>query len=473
MKYKNSFYCFEKNNRFYAIDTERIIPMRVDKATYEILDKIDMGKCSFEELIESETNPKYKTFAFLKDCDLLFHDQKQCYVKNSFKELNLSVIPTLGCNLNCKYCYSHVKDSNREVSVETVKQAILFFCENYAFNYCRMDFVSGGEPLLTQDKLKQIVNQIKTVLNQYGKKSLMWLCTNGTLLNEDILKFLDENDFKLGISLDGQQIVNDMNRVFKNGNGTYTCIQQNIRDLLNNPKLTRKIKYLWNSAVISSATKSLVDVIDNAYNMGFSNLQMKLVWSNQDNLRLTIERAIEMYKELTEYLFTLVTKGDMERFLMFCNENDTYGKILLRIIIQSGVTRRCNAGLNKFSLSYDGKLYPCDSFLGNEEYCIGDIYHGFNEKYDQINQLRVESNGVCRECWARFLCGGDCFYHSLLNTSRINEPDEKTCRITKELIKMGCSLIVDLYEAAPENMKNIYNILSKRTRSLEPKYGND
>lgn len=158
---------------------------------------------------------------------------------------------------------------------------------------------------------------------------------------------------------------------------------------------------------------------------------------------------------------------------MFCNENDTYGKILLRIIIQSGVTRRCNAGLNKFSLSYDGKLYPCDSFLGNEEYCIGDIYHGFNEKYDQINQLRVESNGVCRECWARFLCGGDCFYHSLLNTSRINEPDEKTCRITKELIKMGCSLIVDLYEAAPENMKNIYNILSKRTRSLEPKYGND
>lgn len=34
------------------------------------------------------------------------------------------------------------------------------------------------------------------------------------------------------------------------------------------------------------------------------------------------------------------------------------------VTIQSGVTRRCNAGVNKFSISPEGKLYPCDSFLG-------------------------------------------------------------------------------------------------------------
>ena len=470
-KYINCFYCFKLHEKYYAIDIVRIIPMRINKDVYKLLCQIKEDNSSFENVKMYEKQIGYKEIVFFKECDLLFHLPQNCCVQNSFKELSLSVIPTLGCNLNCKYCYSSVKNDNRAISLKTINDAFEFFCQNYDFNCCRIDFVSGGEPLLTQDKLKQVVNQIQYVLERYEKQSIKWLCTNGTLLNDDILEFLDSNGFNLGISLDGPQEVNDVNRMFKNGCGTYKSVQENVSKLLKNNKLTRRMKYLWNCSVVSSTTHSLVEVINNSYKLGFSNIQMKLVWSGDNNLKLTFDHAINLYEELSSYLYMLVMEGQIDRFLMLCNENDTYGKVLLRIIIQSGVTRRCNAGVNKFSISYDGNLYPCDSFLGKEEYCIGNIYQGFNENYYKINQLRVESSKICSYCWARYLCGGDCFYHALLNTDDINMPDEERCKITKEIIKMGISLVVDLYENTPSNMELIYKILSKRTKTMEPKYG--
>lgn len=466
----NYFFCYEYEEKYYALDIIRIIPMQISKEAYDLLQEMERRGLVYEQLEVYQNHLGYTDIEFLKNCNLLFHEEDQYKVKNSYKELSLSLIPTMGCNLDCKYCYSNVRGNNKVVSLETISQTLTFFCNNYNFNVCRIDFVSGGEPLITPDALKKVIVRIQKILKENNKKSIMWLCTNGTLLNEDILKFLDLNGFYLGVSLDGPKETNDINRVDKKGSGTYDIVQANVTALLNNPRLSRRMKYLWNSVVVSSATKGLVDVVENAYQMGFSNIQMKLVWSNKNEQRLTYSQTLSMYKELSAYLYRMVVENKIDRFLMVCNENDTYGKILLRIIIQSGVTRRCNAGVNKFSVSYDGKLYPCDSFLGNGKYCIGNIYEGFNDMYYQISNMRVESNSTCQNCWARFLCGGDCFYHAYLNSGCIDKPDALVCRITQEIIKMCIPLVISLYRCEPEHMKMIYDILSKRTKSMEPKY---
>lgn len=233
--------------------------------------------------------------------------------------------------------------------------------------------------------------------------------------------------------------------------------------------LSRNIKNLWNCAVITSSTRSLIDIMKISYQLGFRNLQMKMVWSNDSTLRLSVEDAIKLYDELTKYLFELVEQKRTEEFLCICNENDTYGKILLRIIIQSGVTRRCNAGVNKFSVSPEGRLYPCDSFQGIEEYCIGDIYKGFNERYFEFSKMRNNDIEKCEKCWAKNICGGDCFYHAYINTGSPWIPDDKVCCIMKEITKMCISLVVNLYQFFPTEMKKIYAILARRTICMEPK----
>lgn len=463
---KTNFYCFSKNGKYYAIDTIRIIPVKLKYKTYSCL--MDIKKRGNSVKNEDLSEWKNDDLNFFACNDILMHS-KDYYVKNTFKELNISLIPVQKCNLNCRYCYSHSKKGNNFLSTDRVSDVVSFFCKNFEFSCCRIDFVSGGEPLYNPDLLKKIVNIIDTKLTENNKYGLYWLCTNGLLINNDILSFLDDKHFNMGISLDGPQEINDYNRVDHHGNGTYCRVLEGISCIQKNKTLSRNIKNLWNCAVITSHTRSLVEVMRNSYELGFKNLQMKLVWSKDDAIRLSTEKTIELYEELTQYLYDLIRQKRFEEFLCICNENDTYGKILLRIILQSGVTRRCNAGINKFSISAEGKLYPCDSFLGIEEFCIGDVYEGINEKYDTFGKMMNNDIIRCKECWAKYICGGECFYHAYLNSGSPWIPDDRNCKIKKKIIEMCIVLVVELYSSYPQEMQKVYAILSKRTIRMEPK----
>lgn len=465
---KPEFFCFSRNQKYYAVDTVRIIPLQLNCAVYSILNEIQGKQDDSVDMTIFADRDGFADLQALIDQDILFHNNVY-QVENSFRELNISLIPTLSCNLNCKYCYSSKKNTHKQIEIKTINNAINFFCNHYSFSYCRIDFVSGGEPLYDPDALMSMINTISSLLNRYQKKSLFWLCTNGLLLNNSIVKFLDEHHFSLGISIDGPEKIHDANRVDLAGNGTYQRTVNNVLEIKNNQDLSRNIKNLWNCAVITSSTQSLVDVMKNSYELGFQNLQMKLVWSSDKTIRLPTNKTIRLYEELTAYLFKLIEDDKIYEFLSICNENDTYGKVLLRIIIQSGVTRRCNAGINKFSIDSDGRLYPCDSFLGIKEYCIGDIYNGLNDVYHEFKNIRNYSVEKCKVCWAKHLCGGDCYYHAYINNGSPWLPDDTVCYIMKEISKMCIALVVDLYRSFPQKMQVIYAVLSKKAIRMEPK----
>lgn len=462
------FFCFEIGNNYYAFDTIRLIPMQLSKKSYHVLrdlsnDLSSNGQVDLKKYLVSDE------LIALSNQNILFHNKK-FEVNNSFRELSLSLIPSQSCNLNCKYCYAGETKTDKVMKPNTVRDTIRFFCKNFPFSTCRVDFVSGGEPLYDVDSLLEMIKIVSEELNLYGKTPLFWLCSNGLLINEKILQRLDEYNFNLGISLDGPQEVNDANRQDLAGNGTYNKVVQKISSITQNDALSRNIRNLWNCAVITTRTKSLVDIMQNSYNLGFRNLQMKTVWSNDDSIRLKEKVTIQLYKELTHYLFKLIEQKRLDEFLCICNENDTYGKVLLRLIIQSGVTRRCNAGVNKFSLSPEGKIYPCDSFLDEEKYCLGDIYNGFKKNLAiQFSRMRNSNIQKCRVCWAKYLCGGDCFYHAYLNTESPSTPDNRTCAVMTEIAKLCIVLVVNLYRTFPGEMRKIYSVLSKKAMRMEPR----
>lgn len=462
-----NYYCFTRNGSCYAIDTVRIIPLQLSQAVYSTLQRMKDNKNDIE--INTLTDQEgYEDIQALANQEILFHSNNYI-VENSFRELNISLIPTLGCNMNCKYCYSSRKNENKLMSSNIINDAINYFCKNFQFSFCRVDFVSGGEPLCDPEALVDMVDILSGTLDNHNKNTLFWLCTNSLLLNKKTLHYLDSKHFNLGISIDGPEDIHDANRVDLGGNGTYKKVVNKILEVKDDIKLSRNIKNLWNCAVITSSTKSLVDIMSNSYQLGFQNLQMKIAWSSNNLIRLSDEKTIQLYDELTNHLFLLIEQKRLNEFLSICNENDTYGKVLVRVIIQSGVTRRCNAGINKFSISPEGKLYPCDSFLGIEEYCIGDIYNGLNETYNDFSLKRNDNIEKCKSCWAKYLCGGDCFYHAYLNNGSPWVPDDRVCTIMKEIAKMCIALVVDSYCSFPNEMQKVYAILSKKAIRMEPK----
>lgn len=92
----------------------------------------------------------------------------------------------------------------------------------------------GGEPLLDFDLIKYITSKFKERFNNSSKLLLFGLTTNGLLLNDDNISFLSENmHWNLSVSLDGDILVNDQNRLLNNRSGSYNLVIPNCLKLLN------------------------------------------------------------------------------------------------------------------------------------------------------------------------------------------------------------------------------------------------
>ena len=110
-----------------------------------------------------------------------------------------------------------------------------FFYQAYPnANQYRIDFVSGGEPLLGIETIKKTIDYSKKFSKENNKKVNIWICTNGSLLNEEICMYLSDNNVAIGVSIDGSQEKHDNKRKDIFGKGTYERITNNIQKLIKN-----------------------------------------------------------------------------------------------------------------------------------------------------------------------------------------------------------------------------------------------
>lgn len=142
------------------------------------------------------------------------------------------------CNLNCSYCYMYNKGDNswrtqpKVMSRETIRRFLLRVREHHAahpeLKQTQFNF-HGGEPLLAGVEVMQyFVDQAKEILDPLGIAIRFTVQTNGILINEEFCRFFYDNDFVVGISLDGPQAVNDANRVYHNGKGSFDDVIKGI-----------------------------------------------------------------------------------------------------------------------------------------------------------------------------------------------------------------------------------------------------
>ena len=109
---------------------------------------------------------------------------------------------------------------------ETAKKAIDFLREHSVDSPEVNIGFYGGEPLLEFPLLKKAVEYSEQQFE--GKKLTFNITTNGTLLNDEMIYFFQDHDVSLMISLDGPKEINDKNRVFANGKGTFDTVAKQI-----------------------------------------------------------------------------------------------------------------------------------------------------------------------------------------------------------------------------------------------------
>ena len=128
---------------------------------------------------------------------------------------------THDCNLACRYCFAEEGEYHGQralMSFEVGKQALDFLIEHSGNRRnLEVDFF-GGEPLMNFDVVKQLVANARSIEKEKGKNFRFTLTTNGMLIDDDVIDFVNREMSNVVLSLDGRKEVHDRYRVDYAGN---------------------------------------------------------------------------------------------------------------------------------------------------------------------------------------------------------------------------------------------------------------
>lgn len=418
-----------------------------DYINYEIM-KLDEPKIKiFNNLLENKTIPtdsnlrqdlfniimKIKAGFFFTEKEIALHlgkHNKGAYI------ISFPIIHS--CNLRCKYCFAESGNTyeglKRNIDISSIDKMIssLPSMGKHPVTHIRLEYVSGGETFLNKKLFKESIRRIKKLALAHNFKLQIFALTNGTMLDKGIIDFISANDIFLGISLDGDAETHNFQRPYMNGKGTYDTVASNIKQIM----ATSIRNNIWLVSVITSHTKSLIKLLQHGKSLGIKTIEMRIArGENKFGLSITydnIDHFKHLYYEFAEYL-----KSNINDIYVIVNNYDTFGKLIKRLLLKEKIQYRCQAGRRKFSFTADGEIYPCDSFVGNKSYRIGNVNNNDrnNEIQDLFNDMTVIKLEKCCTCCLRYLCGGDCYFNMLLN---------KNSFLYCELQKHLCTLAIDL-----------------------------
>jgi len=137
-----------------------------------------------------------------------------------------------GCNLQCRYCYEGNQKKNRMMDKETVEHTLEYITQNVSGNEKIHLFLLGGEPLLNKPAFFHVMDTIQNRYSNIREKFSIEITTNGTLLDEDIMKIVKDEKIDLSISIDGKKETNEMNRVSLDGKENFPVILKNINKMI-------------------------------------------------------------------------------------------------------------------------------------------------------------------------------------------------------------------------------------------------
>ena len=139
------------------------------------------------------------------------------------------------CNLRCVYCYANGGENNLSMQYEDAKKILDSQVKeilNSQDDKLAVTFHGGGEAFVEIDLLKKIVNYINLLAKESNLKPYINCVTNGTLLSDDVAKWVGKNFNHITISIDGEAKIQNLQRPMSSSLGSFDKLMDGIRNLL-------------------------------------------------------------------------------------------------------------------------------------------------------------------------------------------------------------------------------------------------
>jgi uncharacterized protein len=316
-----------------------------------------------------------------------------------------------GCNLSCTYCYKEdlaTPAAGRKMSFETARAAIEMLLRESPDEPRYNIVFFGGEPLTNLPLIRAVVDWAGPHMAALGKRVDWSLTTNATLLDEDVIDFLQRHRFGIAVSMDGPQAIHDRNRITVGGQGTYATVARKVRLLLSRytarPVGARVTLTRGNTDVVA-IRRHLID------ELGFAEVGFAPVTAGDDaRFNLTepeLDAIFAGFETLGEEYVAAALEG---RNTGFSNLHQ------LMTDVHQGTKKAlpCGAGYSMVAVDHAGEVNLCHRFTGSSLQTFGDVESGLDRAAlgEFLGKRLDRSHTGCNSCRIRNLCSGGCYHES-------------------------------------------------------------
>lgn len=429
------FHTFNHNDEHYLVDVNSMHCFEIDSDAFQSL-----NGGSYASVLNSPTKTSItKELRRLIDRNVIGYPPLPVgQAVNGRRPASLTLDVSHKCNLACRYCFSEdvVGAGGTLMTSDLAKSAIDFsFSRLQAGDKCGIIFF-GGEPLINFNVMKAAAKYAIAAAKEKHIGLSFSITTNGTLLTDDVVRFLSDYRFSVLVSLDGPQEIQNLTRPLLSGQGSFDKATTGLKRLLASGGANVAIR-----ATITHANPYVSQLVD--FFRPFNVTCHFAPVSNPADPKLALTEADHEIL-ISEYELLL------ERLLRFDKEDFPVWEFFSLINIIDQRTQRTRGCALDRGLTVDpqGNVYPCHRFVGFDDFRLGNVVDGLDKsKLADVLGATVETRDGCSTCWCKYICGGGCLFEAYIEGSIYRPPAAELCAMRRRLIEMA----VCLYNACVNN----------------------
>jgi MoaA/NifB/PqqE/SkfB family radical SAM enzyme len=305
---------------------------------------------------------------------------------------------------------------------------------------CVISF-TGGEPLLAFGLLRRAVEHAQGLAAREGRQARFALTSNGSLLNDEILGFLERHEFSLVLSFDG--LAQEVSRK----KGSYDLLVSLIPRILARPRISLEVNSVFSPETVGCLSKSIELMV----RMNVPRIDVHFAHAPP----WTPEALLRLEEEIGRVGDFFLTRYDRLGDIPWADLRDEHPKAV----------HGCTAGVDRMAVSAQGTVWGCAIFphylkdkfgpSGCQDFCFGDIdaFAGnpgqiYAQKIAGYSDLRMDRfstpEGPClmcdevEDCWI-------CPLYAGLTTGKIGEIAPSICQRAR-ILRKGKRRFLDQFE---------------------------